>query len=176
MLRELIQQKSRHAIEQRLSTKLKAKPGGCIEVDARLDRGGYPRMNFRFDGKHVTVRVYRLIWVLTSGRNIPCHMTVDHKCQNTLCINPLHLQLKTNENNVAIRYTRKRRIQIAEVRAENSVLEQMKSIGGHAEMHQGHPSIVPPIGFTFCGLPRLAAETWSELHARLASAELEELS
>ncbi|KOA70454.1 hypothetical protein AFL22_11095 [Pantoea sp. CFSAN033090] len=41
---------------------------------------------------------HRLSWVLANGE-IPEGMLVDHKCHNTLCVNPSHLRLVTAKQN-----------------------------------------------------------------------------
>jgi hypothetical protein len=41
---------------------------------------------------------HRLSWILKHG-TIPSGMLVDHKCHNTLCVNPSHLRLVTPKQN-----------------------------------------------------------------------------
>ena len=41
---------------------------------------------------------HRLSWVMKNGE-IPEGMLVDHKCHNTLCVNPAHLRLVTPKQN-----------------------------------------------------------------------------
>jgi hypothetical protein len=45
------------------------------------------------------IRVHRLMWSVINGK-IPIGMCICHKCDNPSCINPDHLFLGTNQDNV----------------------------------------------------------------------------
>lgn len=47
-----------------------------------------------------TILAHRKSWQLHNKREIPAGMVVMHKCDNTLCYNPEHLQLGTIRDNV----------------------------------------------------------------------------
>lgn len=49
------------------------------------------------------IYVHRLAWVESTGREIPEGMKINHKCGVTLCINPEHLELSTNAENIRYR-------------------------------------------------------------------------
>ena len=54
------------------------------------------------------IRTHRLAWELTNG-SIPKGMCVCHRCDNPSCINPKHLFLGTNNDNIQDRIKKGRR-------------------------------------------------------------------
>lgn len=67
----------------------------CWEWQEAINYKSYGQ--FRFNGR--TIRANRVAWVLTFGA-IPDGLHVLHHCDNPLCINPKHLFLGTNQQNV----------------------------------------------------------------------------
>ena len=71
------------------------KSGDCwLWMAGKLEKG-YGQ--FWFDGR--THRAHRMAWLLTNGE-IPEGMCVLHKCDNPPCVNPSHLWLGTNQDNM----------------------------------------------------------------------------
>lgn len=66
----------------------------CVEGCQRGDNG-YAIISL--GGKHYAG--HRLVWMLAYG-SIPQGMLVRHKCDNHLCVNPLHLELGSHEDNM----------------------------------------------------------------------------
>ncbi len=54
------------------------------------------------EGKSVNYRAHRFAWMLCNGR-IPEGMVIMHSCDVPLCVNPAHLKLGTQADNVADR-------------------------------------------------------------------------
>ena len=59
-----------------------------------------PNCGTRNKGGHVMVLAHRLVWELTYGP-IPATMCVLHQCDNPACIEPSHLFLGTQQDNIA---------------------------------------------------------------------------
>lgn len=68
---------------------------GCIIWLGNLDGGGYGTI--RMDGK--MVKAHRASWICQNG-TIPDGMMVLHRCDMPLCINPDHLFLGTQSDNM----------------------------------------------------------------------------
>lgn len=88
---------------------------GCWEWLGRLSRNGRARINIRAGQEHVTLYAYRVAVVVFTGRAIPEDHHVDHKCHNTRCINPAHLQTLPIEDNCG--YYARRENRLLEARA-----------------------------------------------------------
>lgn len=85
----------RERMLRRLREKTVETPRGCWELTAHDPQYRYARI--KTHGKHV--RGHRLMWEITYGP-IPPGLGVLHRCDNPKCINPEHLFLGTQEDNV----------------------------------------------------------------------------
>lgn len=77
---------------------------GCMLVISHCrDRFGH--VNLKRDGK--TVYAHRIAYEENHGE-IPDGMVIRHKCDNSSCINPEHLEIGTHDDNVKDRVKRNR--------------------------------------------------------------------
>lgn len=73
------------------------KTENCWNWKSALDNKGYPL--FFMDGQ--SRRAQRLVYKEKFG-SIPDNLVVDHLCRNHKCLNPFHLRLLTNKENILI--------------------------------------------------------------------------
>lgn len=86
-------------IMKRLMSHVQKVEGGCwIWTGARKSKG-YGSMRIGPKSRSRTVAVHRLMWAETHGP-IPVGFCVLHHCDNPPCINPDHLWLGTNSDNI----------------------------------------------------------------------------
>jgi len=76
--------------------------GDCWVFTGMKTNKGYGkiRVGSRTDGTRKMVSSHRLSWELTNGK-IPDGMHVLHRCDNPSCINPAHLFLGSNQDNMS---------------------------------------------------------------------------
>lgn len=60
----------------------------------------YGRLNLRVKGKHVSVLAHRFSLIELRGRTLTKRGVCMHKCNNTLCVNPMHLAGGTQSKNI----------------------------------------------------------------------------
>lgn len=83
---------------QRFKNKIK-KENGCWLWTSTLNWKGYGRFMICQNGLTYQPHAHRVSYLIHYG-NIPKVMTVHHKCHNKKCVNPEHLELKTNLENI----------------------------------------------------------------------------
>lgn len=82
---------------ERWREKINPEPNsGCWLWIGTITEDGYGRFWWR--GRH---RSAHRLAVMLAGREIPQHMQVDHKCRVRCCVNPDHLEVVTQQTNIA---------------------------------------------------------------------------
>lgn len=76
---------------------------GCWNWKLKCDRNGYARLNYKNAKNRWTVKsnVHRVVWQAWNDTIAAPRLVVAHKCNNRRCINPDHLELTTQKQNVA---------------------------------------------------------------------------
>jgi len=68
----------------------------CWIWQGGTDKDGYAKTWYK--GKNL--RVHRVIWSITNSKTIPKNMVILHTCDIPSCVNPNHLQLGTQKENM----------------------------------------------------------------------------
>jgi len=84
---------------------------GCWNWTASTDTGGYGAVSVNMGlGKRKLVAAHRFSWLLAHGDVIPQGMVIRHRCDNRRCVNPAHLEIGTQADNIADMDARGRRV------------------------------------------------------------------
>lgn len=86
---------SRAPMTERIAKHTRRAANGCLEWTGALNDAGYGRL---IDGRR-NVRAHRANWELHNGP-IPDGLLVLHRCDNPKCVDPKHLFLGTNTDNI----------------------------------------------------------------------------
>ena len=74
-------------------------PDECWPWTGEVNNQGYGRFNLWHDGRRTRLLAHRLAVVL-AGTLLPERMKVLHRCDNPPCVNPAHLQIGTQGDNM----------------------------------------------------------------------------
>lgn len=80
---------------ERFMSKISRQKGDCWIWLGAKDRNGYGK----FTVGRVTMSAHRFSFQYFRG-TIPTHLTCDHLCKHTSCVNPLHIELVTMRENL----------------------------------------------------------------------------
>lgn len=94
---------------------------GCVRWLGSTKSGGYGRM--RFEGK--IMLAHRVSYILKNG-DIDETLHVLHKCDHPYCVNPDHLFLGTNSDNVADKMSKNRQSKMPGIKHPNAKLTEQQ--------------------------------------------------
>lgn len=94
------------------ASKYTVHPNGCWEWNGCRHQQGYGLVGVRKpDGRHTSRGAHVIAWEEANGRARPEGVCVRHTCDNPPCVNPAHLLLGTDGQNLLDAYNRRRRPQ-----------------------------------------------------------------
>lgn len=77
---------------------------GATHSPARYPERKYGEFHLgRVNGKSRVINTHRFVYELVHGPLLDLRLDVDHKCRNSLCVNPKHLRAITHQDNLRLR-------------------------------------------------------------------------
>ena len=102
--------KRKTIMERFLRSFSKTEGDSCWLWLKRLDRDGYGQMTFHLDNDIIMVKkAHRVAYEILVGE-IPTGMCICHKCDNPSCVNPSHLFLGSQADNIRDMVNKKRQM------------------------------------------------------------------
>lgn len=107
--------------------------GSCLEWTRCFNTDGYPRCGWN---GHSNGKVHRIVWELCTGQSAD-GLVVRHKCDNIRCINPNHLEIGTNADNMLDRDLRGRHGAAKLTRDQVNEIRELYKTGAYLQRELG---------------------------------------
>lgn len=136
----------------------------CIEWTGWLERNGYGKT--KFEGR--SEWAHRVAWIKANGQPIPKGMVVRHKCDNPPCVNPDHLELGTQRDNMADALERNRTARGSALPHTVHTEEQVRRIILAVHAGESIGSVAERFGEQISAVSQIAnGTTWKYIHEEL---------
>lgn len=86
-------------LKERFEDKIFYSPDGCWYWLGHVCKDGYGQITIRTDDNRYTSKAHRIAYQICKG-DIPKGMYVLHSCDNPRCVNPDHLSVGTQKDNI----------------------------------------------------------------------------
>lgn len=93
-----LQKLPRETLEERIWRRID-RSGRCWLWTGNLEIGGYATLTISENGRKIPRRVHRIMYEMFRGK-IPPGMKLDHLCRVRHCVNPNHLEIVTDRENI----------------------------------------------------------------------------
>ncbi len=130
----------RHTLAEKLASRTVKQPSGCWDVQGHALHSGHVQLTEGSPnrGDYHRTRAHVFAWEQAHGQRVPRGFVVMHTCDNPRCVNPDHLRLGTQRDNIldSIRKGRYNAFgrqklnaeQVREIRARAATGERQKDI------------------------------------------------
>ena len=122
--------------------------GSCWPWTGRKNAEGYGHVRLETTAKSPQARCHRLVWQMVFGP-IPQDLGVLHRCDNTAYVNPFHLFLGTQHNNMVDAH-RKGRLHIDRAISARVAKEKAKKLCPRGHPYSGPNLIQDKRGWRAC--------------------------
>lgn len=91
-----------YSLAQKLAARTIPRPSGCWEVQGHANRSGHVKLatGSPANPPYIRVGAHVVAWEVANGRAVPPGKVVMHHCDNPRCVNPAHLGIGTQRDNV----------------------------------------------------------------------------
>lgn len=92
----------RHTLAEKLAARTIKQPSGCWEVQGHALHSGHVQLSegSPSKGDYHRTRAHVFAWEQHHGTRVPIGMVVMHTCDNPRCVNPDHLRIGTQRDNI----------------------------------------------------------------------------
>lgn len=92
----------RYTLDDKLDARTIRQPSGCWEVQGHALHSGHVQISIGspWNPPYIRVRAHVFAWERATGQKVPRGKVVMHSCDNPRCVNPAHLSVGTQHDNI----------------------------------------------------------------------------